>query len=629
MAMFEEIGELLTGGNRLSELAGALGGEPDSVKTAATAAVPILLGGLQKRSNSPGGAQALFDMVSSDEGGVLDNISGLMSGGDSSGLGSTLVGSILGDRRSDIEATLAASSGLSLGSIAKFLPMAAPLVTGFLSRKRTAEGLDRDGLASAVAGERQVLEDVGFGQWLGLLDGGDPVGADKGFQSGLSKIAGLGGLGLLGAGAAKAITRPTISLPTTPPATPGVTGPAGRAGSVEPMKIKAPTAAAAPAAAPVAKPQPERIEQPQVAPQAHPAPKYDYAIGEPEKRGNGWLKWLLPLLLVGLLAFLLFSCLRGDSDADEATTPVATAVADDTGEVATDVPVEPTELPATRVPEPEATEVPVEEPTRAPAPVVEGYIPGRTLAVAESNGVFSTLLSAVNDAELTAALEVDGPLTLLAPVDSAFELLPAELRDRIINDPELLRQVLSYHVIDGQVMTGELDTGALTAIDGSALFFDTDGFQPRVNGATVLDGDITTDNGVIQVIDRVLIPPTLIQATGLTVNQALSLQPILFEVGSARLTSEGRSVLDSAVPYFASTDNAFEVSGHTDSDGADETNLALSQDRADSVRNYLISQGIDEGRLTAVGYGEANPVQSNDTAEGKAANRRIEFNAAS
>ena len=69
-----------------------------------------------------------------------------------------------------------------------------------------------------------------------------------------------------------------------------------------------------------------------------------------------------------------------------------------------------------------------------------------------------------------------------------------------------------------------------------------------------------------------------------------------------------------------------EIAGHTDSDGAADKNLALSKRRAEAVVNYLVEAGVDTSRVSAEGYGETRPIASNDTAEGKAQNRRIEIN---
>jgi outer membrane protein OmpA-like peptidoglycan-associated protein len=69
----------------------------------------------------------------------------------------------------------------------------------------------------------------------------------------------------------------------------------------------------------------------------------------------------------------------------------------------------------------------------------------------------------------------------------------------------------------------------------------------------------------------------------------------------------------------------FEIRGHTDSDGDEDANMELSQQRADAVKAELMEAGIEESRLTTKGFGESQPLNSNDTAEGKANNRRVEF----
>jgi outer membrane protein OmpA-like peptidoglycan-associated protein len=69
----------------------------------------------------------------------------------------------------------------------------------------------------------------------------------------------------------------------------------------------------------------------------------------------------------------------------------------------------------------------------------------------------------------------------------------------------------------------------------------------------------------------------------------------------------------------------FEISGHTDNDGSQPYNLKLSQQRAEAVMNQLVAMGIDKSRLTAKGYGQSKPIDTKNTAEAKAMNRRVEF----
>ena len=109
----------------------------------------------------------------------------------------------------------------------------------------------------------------------------------------------------------------------------------------------------------------------------------------------------------------------------------------------------------------------------------------------------------------------------------------------------------------------------------------------------------------------------------------LSNRVVEFETGSTRLTARGRELLDrvaDAVPKLRA--DKIQIIGHTDSSGSRSTNLALSQARADAVRDYLVDKGLPVSRFEAMGAGPDQPVATNATAEGRAKNRRIEFRAA-
>lgn len=101
---------------------------------------------------------------------------------------------------------------------------------------------------------------------------------------------------------------------------------------------------------------------------------------------------------------------------------------------------------------------------------------------------------------------------------------------------------------------------------------------------------------------------------------------IVFKAGSAMLAPESTPVLDTlATDLEICPDTFVHVQGHTDSDGAEDVNLALSVARAEAVVTELIKRGVGEGRLYAEGYGESEPIASNDTKDGKRQNRRIAF----
>ncbi len=106
--------------------------------------------------------------------------------------------------------------------------------------------------------------------------------------------------------------------------------------------------------------------------------------------------------------------------------------------------------------------------------------------------------------------------------------------------------------------------------------------------------------------------------------EQLVLQGVTFEVNSANLTPNSMLTLDSVAAILKKRPNFnVEIRGHTDSAGADELNLDLSRRRAEAVMSYLVDGGVDADKLAAAGYGETQPVASNDTADGRAQNRRV------
>jgi len=107
---------------------------------------------------------------------------------------------------------------------------------------------------------------------------------------------------------------------------------------------------------------------------------------------------------------------------------------------------------------------------------------------------------------------------------------------------------------------------------------------------------------------------------------ALILNNIFFETGKSTLLPQSNAELDKIVQFLnESPISLIEISGHTDNEGSNEVNQKLSQNRAQAVVDYLISKGIDSTRLKAVGYGSTRAIDTNETAEGRSKNRRVEF----
>jgi outer membrane protein OmpA-like peptidoglycan-associated protein len=101
---------------------------------------------------------------------------------------------------------------------------------------------------------------------------------------------------------------------------------------------------------------------------------------------------------------------------------------------------------------------------------------------------------------------------------------------------------------------------------------------------------------------------------------------MLFKTGSSNIMSSANSRLDEIARVLSEQNGrSITVEGHTDSRGSEELNQKLSQERAEAVRDYLVKEGVPADRVTAVGKGEGNPIASNDTTEGRAANRRVEI----
>lgn len=123
-------------------------------------------------------------------------------------------------------------------------------------------------------------------------------------------------------------------------------------------------------------------------------------------------------------------------------------------------------------------------------------------------GSFNTLATALTKAGLIETLKSDGPFTVFAPTDAAFEKIPAEQLDAILADKNLLTDILTYHVVAGKVMASDVvELDSATSVQGSVIAVSTaDGV--KVNDANVIKTDIVTSNGVIHVIDTVLVPST-------------------------------------------------------------------------------------------------------------------------
>lgn len=125
----------------------------------------------------------------------------------------------------------------------------------------------------------------------------------------------------------------------------------------------------------------------------------------------------------------------------------------------------------------------------------------------------STLVSLVTQADLVGTLQSAGPFTVFAPTNDAFASMPAFLTRALERDPSLLKSVLTYHVVSGKTMAADVPrVGRIDAVNGDRLLVRKNDSGVHVNNARVVIADVGATNGVVHVIDKVLVPPSLIRA---------------------------------------------------------------------------------------------------------------------
>ncbi|MDA3039173.1 MAG: fasciclin domain-containing protein [Actinomycetota bacterium] len=183
------------------------------------------------------------------------------------------------------------------------------------------------------------------------------------------------------------------------------------------------------------------------------------------------------------LALSLAACGNSDSDASEGAADAAESTATTDAAASTD-----------------DTEAPAEE-------------LGTIVDVAVANGSFTTLVAAVEAAGLVETLSGDGPFTVFAPTDEAFAAALESLgltAEELLADKETLTSILTYHVVPGKVPSSDvvtLDGQSVATVNGAEVEISVDGDTVMVNGAKVVTVDVEASNGVIHVIDSLLLPP--------------------------------------------------------------------------------------------------------------------------
>ena len=220
---------------------------------------------------------------------------------------------------------------------------------------------------------------------------------------------------------------------------------------------------------------------------------------------------------------------------------------------------------APAAPAAEATEAPMAEPTAEMAEEV-----GTIVDIAASNPDFSTLVTAVTEAGLVDVLaDPDAQWTVFAPTNDAFAALPEGVLDMVLADQELLTRILTYHVVEGAITSDQLSsmmapTMEMTAVGadlmGSELDVQVTDSGVTVNGANVVMADIIASNGVIHVVDAVLLPVDVAEMVG-----GMSMEEAS-EEATAEMAEEAGTIVDIAVgnPDFSTLVTAVTEAGLVD-----------------------------------------------------------------
>ena len=134
---------------------------------------------------------------------------------------------------------------------------------------------------------------------------------------------------------------------------------------------------------------------------------------------------------------------------------------------------------------------------------------GTIVDVAAGNPDFTTLVTAVKAAGLAETLSGPGPFTVFAPTNEAFAKVPKDVLDKLLANKEALTKVLTYHVLAGAVKAADVMPGDVTSVEGSPVTIADAGGKLKINDASIVATDVMASNGVIHVIDSVILPPDL------------------------------------------------------------------------------------------------------------------------
>lgn len=251
-----------------------------------------------------------------------------------------------------------------------------------------------------------------------------------------------------------------------------------------------------------------------------------------------------------------------------------------------------------------------------------------------ATGKFETLLPE------TAKYNVSASAAGFLPYDEQFTL-PVINNDTTINIEVYLTPIAKQLMLSGTVYNKKSNQAITSKVDiifkperKNVMKVDADGGSYNKEIAkkgwyvftAYAEGFLNASDSVQVTSDDITPVVTDLYLTPIEVGLTVKLKNIYFDYDKTTLKSESFVELNKVVDFLNTNSKvAIEIGGHTDSNGSDQYNANLSQGRSQAVVDYLVNQGIDGSRLSAHGYGESKPIDTNDTKEGQANNRRVEF----
>lgn len=223
-------------------------------------------------------------------------------------------------------------------------------------------------------------------------------------------------------------------------------------------------------------------------------------------------------------------------------------------------------------------------------------------------------------------------------VDDSQDQCPATARGARVDSSGCELDSDNDGVVDSMDKCPATARGAQVDSNGCELDSDKDGVVdskdrcPGTASGSEVDANgcaVTRDSDADGIADNVdacpgTPPGTAVDTSGCELKEDIRLNDVNFKSGTAELDAASRDILDNIASVLKKNQHlSFEVAGHTDNTGNYNYNVQLSQQRAESVRQYLINQGVAANRLTARGYGPDRPIASNETREGRSQNRRV------